>query len=131
MRVIVLFGERAPPELGLKLNVTDIPTLPMTLSMLAILNTTIVTAPPMYEDSVLADNTMSLLVDIKTGPPAVGFAAITRPESVIATGLSDTMNPFCNVITMLEVPLAFEIAVAYPFNNITEGVNPVWKNPYG
>ena len=53
--VTVLGDASAPPAVGVKLNVTGTPALFTTRSVLAIVNPTAVTRPPMYPDGVPTD----------------------------------------------------------------------------
>ena len=61
-----------------------------------------------------------------TAPPAVGVAPIVMPANVTVTAVLAAALPVCNVITMLDAPLAAEFAVAPPLN-VTLGVTPTAK----
>ena len=61
-----------------------------------------------------------------TAPPAVGVAPIVMPPNVTVTAVLAAALPVCNVITMLDAPLAAEFAVAPPLN-VTLGVTPTAK----
>ena len=65
-----------------------------------------------------------------TAPPAVGVAPIVMPNKVTVTAVLAAALPVCNVITMLDVPLAAEVAVAPPLN-VTLGVTPTAKKLSG
>ena len=65
-----------------------------------------------------------------TAPPAVGVAPIVMPPNVTVTGVLAAALPVCNVITMLDAPLAAEFAVATPLN-VTLGVTPTAKKLSG
>ncbi len=86
---------------------------------------------PMYPDAVLADTNGSWLVDTVTAPPAVGVAPIVMPPNVTVTAVLAAALPVCNVITMLDAPLAAEFAVAPPLNVTLLGVTPTAKKPSG
>ena len=49
-----------------------------------------------------------------TGPPAVAVAPIVMPPNVTVTATLAATLPDCSVSTMLDGPLAPEIAVAAP-----------------
>ena len=57
--VIVLEAISAPPALGVKPNVTGTPGLLTTRSLFAMLNATLVTAPPIQPEAVLSEETSS------------------------------------------------------------------------
>ena len=61
-----------------------------------------------------------------TAPPAVGVAPIVMPTNVTVTAVLTAALPVCNVLTMLDAPLAAEFAVAPPLN-VTLGVTPTAK----
>ena len=63
-------------------------------------------------------------------PPAVGIAPIVMPDNVTVTAVLAAALPVCNVITMLDAPLAAEFAVATPLN-VTLGVTPTAKKLSG
>ena len=65
-----------------------------------------------------------------TAPPAVGVAPIVMPPNVTVTAVLAAALPVCNVITMLDAPLAAEFAVA-PLLNVTLGVTPTAKKSAG
>mgnify|MGYP007014913195 CR=1 FL=1 len=65
-----------------------------------------------------------------TAPPAVGVAPIVMPPNVTVTAVLAAALPVCNVITMLDAPLAAEFAVAPPLN-VTLGVTPTAKKLSG
>ena len=65
-----------------------------------------------------------------TAPPAVGVAPIVMPPNVTVTAVLAAALPDCNVITMLDAPLAAEFAVAPPLN-VTLGVTPTAKKLSG
>ena len=62
-----------------------------------------------------------------TAPPAVGVAPIVMPNNVTVTAVLAAALPVCNVITMLDAPLAAEFAVAPPLNVTLLGVTPTAK----
>ncbi len=68
-----------------------------------------------------------------TAPPAVGVAPIVMPPNVTVTAVLAAALPVCNVITMLDAPLAAEFAVATgaPPLNVTLGVTPTAKKLSG
>ena len=66
-----------------------------------------------------------------TAPPAVGAAPIVMPPNVTVTAKFAATVPVCNVSTMLDAPLAAELAVAPPFNATEDGVTPAAKKPDG
>ncbi len=57
--VIVLEADSAPPALGVNPNVTGTPGLLTTRSLFAMLNATLVTAPPIQPEAVLSEETSS------------------------------------------------------------------------
>ena len=59
INVIVLEADSAPPALGVKPNVTGTPGLLTTRSLFAMLNATLVTAPPIQPEAVLSEETSS------------------------------------------------------------------------
>ena len=61
-----------------------------------------------------------------TSPPRVPSIPFVSPERVIVTAVLAAALPDCNVITMLDAPLAAEFAVAPPLN-VTLGVTPTAK----
>ena len=65
-----------------------------------------------------------------TALPAVGVAPIVMPTNVTVTAVLAAALPVCNVITMLDAPLAAEFAVAPPLN-VTLGVTPTAKKSSG
>ena len=65
-----------------------------------------------------------------TAPPAVGVAPIVMPPNVTVVAALAAAVPVCNVITMLDAPLAAEFAVATPLN-VTLGVTPTAKKLSG
>ena len=95
-------------------------------------NPTAVTRPPMYPDGVLPDGKGSFVVEMVTGLPAVAVVPIFMPLNVTTTGvLSPIIEPDPRVSTMLDAPLALEIAEAVPLRVTSEGVTPLAKNPPG
>ena len=66
-----------------------------------------------------------------TAPPAVGVAPIVMPPNVTVTAVLTAALPVCNVITMLDAPLAVEFAVAPPLNVTLLGVTPTAKKLSG
>ena len=66
-----------------------------------------------------------------TAPPAVGVAPIVMPTNVIVTAVLAAALPVCNVITMLDAPLAVEFAVATPLRLTVTGVTPAAKKSGG
>ena len=66
-----------------------------------------------------------------TAPPAVGVAPIVMPPNVTVTAVLAAALPVCNVITMLDAPLAAEFAVAPPLNVTLLGVTPTAKKSGG
>jgi len=62
-----------------------------------------------------------------TAPPAVGVAPIVMPSNVTVTAVLAAALPPCNVSTMLDAPLAAELAAAPPLNVTLLGVTPTAK----
>ena len=60
----------------------------------------------------------------------MGVAPIVMPPNVTVTAVLAAALPVCNVITMLDAPLAAEFAVATPLN-VTLGVTPTAKKLSG
>ena len=63
-------------------------------------------------------------------PPGVVVTPIVMPTNVTVTAVLAAALPDCNVITMLDAPLAVEFAVAPPLN-VTLGVTPTAKKSGG
>jgi hypothetical protein len=131
MRVIVLKADSAPPALGVKPNVTGTPALLTTRSLLAIPKATFETEAPMYPEKTTSETELSWLVDTYTEPPAIAVFPIMRPMITMSTGSSEGTLPDKMVITMLESLVGSEEAVAFPLNEILEGLIPEVKNPDG
>ena len=129
--VTVLDFASAPPAVGVKLNVTGTPALFTTRSELAMPNPTAVTAPPMYPDKVLSDGDGSAVVETVTEPPAVAVVPIFMPLNVTVTGMLSPIEPDASVSTMLDAPLAPQLAVAPPLTLTRDGVTLLAKNPTG
>ena len=96
-RVIVLEADRAPPALGVKLNVTGTPGFFTTRSLFAISNATLATEPPRKPDQISADGIKSVLVVMLTKPPAVGVFPMVKPCNVIVTAALEEITPDFNV----------------------------------
>ena len=62
-----------------------------------------------------------------TSPPRVPSIPFVSPERVIVKAVLAAAAPVCNVITMLDAPLAAEFAVAPPLNVTLLGVTPTAK----
>jgi hypothetical protein len=65
-----------------------------------------------------------------TSPPRVPSIPFLSPERMIVKAVLAAALPVCNVITMLDAPLAAEFAVATPLN-VTLGVTPTAKKLSG
>jgi hypothetical protein len=61
----------------------------------------------------------------------MGVSLIVMPPNVTVTAKFAATVPVCNVITMLDAPLAVEFAVAPPLNATEDGVTPAAKKPDG
>jgi hypothetical protein len=121
----------APPAEVVKMNVAAAAVLLATRSAGAIEKEAAVTCPPITPDAVPAEAVGSALVDTVTAPPAVGVAPIVMPPIVTVTAVLAAAAPVCNVITMLDAPLAAEFAVAPPLNVTLLGVTPTAKKLSG
>jgi hypothetical protein len=131
IRVMVLGAESAPPAVGVKAKVNSAPVLFVNRSSIAMVNTTAETAPPIIPDGVLSDGKRSRLVETVTSPPAVGAAPMVRPLRVIVTTALPATVPDCNVITMLDAPLAAALAFAAPLIATLDGTTPDAKKREG
>jgi len=128
--VMVLDIASAPPAVGVKLNVTGTNGLFTTRLEIAMPKPTAVTAPPMYPDGALSNGDGSAVVETVTGPPAEAVVPIIMPLNVTTTVvLTPILEP--SVSTMLDAPLAPELAVAPPLKVTRDGVTPLAKNPLG
>ena len=99
---MALPAARAPPALGVKINVAATPALDATRSTAAIEKEAKATAPPMTPDEITLEGNESELVRNVTPPPAVGTPPMVRPDNVTATAEpADSVVP--EVINTMEV----------------------------
>ncbi len=129
--VTVLGDASAPPAVVVKLNVTGTPALLIARSRLAIANPTEVTALPMCPDCAPLGEVRSRLVITVTKPPAVAVVPIVMPPNVTVTAVLAATLPVSSVSTMLDAPLATELAVAPPLNATLLGVTLGARKPDG
>ena len=120
----------APPAEVVKMKVAAAAVLLANRSADAIEKEVAVTCPPITPDAVPAEAVGSALVETVTAPPAVGVASIVMPNNVTVTAAIAAEAPVSNVITMLDAPLAAELASATPLN-VTLGVTPTAKKLSG
>ena len=122
---------RAPPAVGVKVNVAATPDLDAMRSVALIAKETAVTTPLIAPDAIEGEALGSALVCKVTLPPAVGALPIVRPLSVTVTAvLAASVVP--PVIMTMEVVLgACGVRVAPNVESKAKGVEVLAKKPDG
>ena len=121
-----------PPALGVKVNVAATPALPATRSPAAMMNVTLVTAPPILPlDTAGLETVGSVSVRTVTESLAALAAPIVQPASVTVTAVPAASVLPVATSTMEVSPGCAGVSVAPAVDTLAVGVGEVAKKPDG